>query len=71
MLPTLNMTGDLVLVERISTRTGKVGRGNMVLLRSPENPNKVVIKRVVGIEGDTVTYLVRPKHSNETNTVVV
>ncbi|KAF7847485.1 hypothetical protein BT93_L2911 [Corymbia citriodora subsp. variegata] len=71
MLPTLNLTGDLVLVERVSTWLGKVGRGDMVLLRSTEDPRKVVIKRIVGMEGDTVTYLVDPKNSDASRTCVV
>lgn len=71
MLPTLNLTGDLVLVERVSPRLGKVGRGDMVLLRSTEDPRKVVIKRIVGVEGDTVSYLVDPKNSDASRTCVV
>lgn len=71
MLPTLNLTGDLVLVERLSARFGKVGPGDMVLFRSPDNPRKVVIKRIVGVEGETVTYSVDPKNSDERRTVVV
>ncbi|XP_030514184.1 mitochondrial inner membrane protease subunit 1-like isoform X2 [Rhodamnia argentea] len=71
MLPTLNSTGDLVLVERVSTWLGKVGRGDMVLLRSSEDPRKTLIKRIVGVEGDTVTYLVDPKYSDASRTCVV
>lgn len=71
MLPTLNLTGDLVLVERVSAWLGKVGRGDMVLLRSTEDPRKVVIKRVVGVEGDTVSYLVDPGNSDASRTCVV
>ncbi|KAF2282841.1 hypothetical protein GH714_004907 [Hevea brasiliensis] len=71
MLPTLNLTGDLVLAERISPRIGKVGPGDIVLVQSPVNPRKVVTKRVMGMEGDSVTYVVDPKNSDESDTIVV
>ncbi|KAM7269928.1 hypothetical protein ACFE04_029142 [Oxalis oulophora] len=71
MLPTINLNGDLVLAERISTRFGKVGSGDIVLLRSPIVPRKVVTKRVVGVEGDNVTYFVDPQNSDEQKTIVV
>ncbi|XP_019055497.1 PREDICTED: mitochondrial inner membrane protease subunit 1-like isoform X2 [Nelumbo nucifera] len=70
MLPTLNLTGDVILAERISTRLGKVGPGDIVLVRSPENPRKTVSKRVMGMEGDRVTFLVDPKKSDRCRTIV-
>lgn len=71
MLPTINLYGNLLLAERISTRLGKVGPGDVVLVRSPENPRQIVTKRVKGGEGDSVTYLVNPKNSDEEKTVIV
>ncbi|TYK13270.1 mitochondrial inner membrane protease subunit 1-like [Cucumis melo var. makuwa] len=71
MIPTLNLTGDFVLAERLSTRFGRVGVGDIVLVRSPENPRKVVGKRLIGMEGDSVTYVVDPKNSDWSETVVV
>lgn len=71
MIPTIDLTGNLVVVERVSTCFRKVGPGDMVLLRSPENPRKHVIKRIIGMEGDTVTYLVKPCDSDECRTIVV
>ncbi|XP_058775093.1 uncharacterized protein LOC131649348 [Vicia villosa] len=56
MLPTLNIIGDVVLVEHLSPRIGKVGHGDLVLVTSPLNPNRNLIKRVVAMEGDTVTF---------------
>ncbi|KAL6991415.1 hypothetical protein U1Q18_009527 [Sarracenia purpurea var. burkii] len=67
MLPTINLTGDLLLAERISKRFGKVGPGDIVLVRSPENPRKIIAKRVKGMEGDTVAYTI----SDRRETVVV
>ncbi|PSS15868.1 Mitochondrial inner membrane protease [Actinidia chinensis var. chinensis] len=71
MLPTLNLTGDVVLAEHVSTRLGMVGLGDVVLVRSPENPRKTVTKRIVGMEGDTVTFLVDPMNSDRCRTMVV
>lgn len=56
MVPTLNVWGDLVLAERISTALGKVGPGDIVLVRSPELPTRIITKRVISMEGDHITY---------------
>ncbi|GMP73903.1 hypothetical protein CsSME_00031493 [Camellia sinensis var. sinensis] len=71
MLPTFSLTGDLILAERISTRFGKVVPGDIVLVRSSENPRKIVAKRVKGMEGDSVTYVVDPNNSDRRDTFVV
>ncbi|PON50802.1 Peptidase S26A, signal peptidase I [Trema orientale] len=71
MLPTLSLTGDLVLAERISTRFGLVGPGDIVVVRSPQNPRIVVTKRLIGLEGDSVTYVVEPGKSDRSDTIVV
>ncbi|XP_043707536.1 mitochondrial inner membrane protease subunit 1-like [Telopea speciosissima] len=71
MLPTLNLTGDVILVERISTCLEKVAPGDIVLVRSPENPRKLVTKRVLGMEGDRVTFVVDPKISDRYESVNV
>ncbi|MED6118137.1 hypothetical protein PIB30_000119 [Stylosanthes scabra] len=56
MLPTLNMVGDIVLAEHLSQRLGKVRHGDLVVVRSPSDPKKSITKRIMGMEGDTVTY---------------
>ncbi|XP_021722984.1 mitochondrial inner membrane protease subunit 1-like [Chenopodium quinoa] len=72
MLPTFNITGNnLALIDRISPRFSNVAVGDVVVVCSPENPRKVITKRLVGVENDRVTYLVDPKHNDESNTVVV
>ncbi|KAM5587727.1 mitochondrial ATP-independent inner membrane protease subunit 1a-like [Rosa sericea] len=71
MLPTLGLTGNLCLAERISTRFEKLGVGDVVLLRSPDVPKKIVTKRLVAVEGQSVTYIVDPKNSDRSETVVV
>ncbi|XP_027356137.1 mitochondrial inner membrane protease subunit 1-like isoform X1 [Abrus precatorius] len=71
MLPTFDLTESLFLGERISTRFGKVARGDIIILRSPQCPRKYMTKRLVGMEGDTVTYLSNPKDNDKHETVVV
>jgi len=71
MLPTFNLTGDWALAERFSHKLGKVGAGDIVILKSPVEPRKIMTKRVIGVEGDSVTYVVEPKNSDRTETIVV
>ncbi|KAK9204348.1 hypothetical protein WN943_014606 [Citrus x changshan-huyou] len=70
MLPTLNLTGDVILAEYVSHRVGRVGPGDIVFVRSPVDPNKIVTKRIVGVEGDRVTYF-KPRNGDTCHTVVV
>ncbi|KAL5666955.1 hypothetical protein ACJX0J_019176, partial [Zea mays] len=55
----------------VSVRLGRVAPGDIVLMISPEDPRKSVVKRVVGMQGDSVTYLVDPGKSDSSRTVVV
>ena len=71
MLPTLNLSGDVLLVEQLSHRLGKVGPGDVVLVRSPSDPKRIVTKRIVGMAGDAVTFLQNPSVSDACRTVVV
>ncbi|XP_075079336.1 mitochondrial ATP-independent inner membrane protease subunit 1a-like [Nicotiana tabacum] len=71
MLPTLNLTGDVLLAEHLSPLLDKLGPGDVVLVRSPDNPRKTVTKRIVGMEGDTVTFLADPARSNRHVTLKV
>ncbi|KAI9185398.1 hypothetical protein LWI28_006830 [Acer negundo] len=56
MLPTLNLTGDIVLSEHFSHRIGRVRPGDLVLLRLPVDPAKIAVKRIVAMEGHAVTF---------------
>ncbi|KAL5564211.1 hypothetical protein UlMin_027375 [Ulmus minor] len=71
MLPTLNLTGDVLLAEHFSHRFGKVGCGDLVLVRSPQDPRKTVTKRVLGMEGDRITFFVEPNISERSRTILV
>lgn len=42
---------DLVLLSHWSTRNYQIQRGEVVSLVSPKNPNQILIKRVIGLEG--------------------
>ena len=68
MVPTL-LAGDLILVNKYEwglrlpvlnkkvTEGNKVQRGEVIVFRYPVNPNLDYIKRVVGLPGDTVSYI--------------
>ena len=71
MVPTFNLTGDMFLAERLSIKFGKVGPKDFVLLRSPESPRKVMVKRLLGLESHSVTYVVDPMKSDRCDTIVV
>ncbi|CAN0891203.1 Mitochondrial inner membrane protease subunit 1 [Linum grandiflorum] len=71
MLPTLNYSGDVLLIEHLSHRLGKLEPGDIVLVRSPVEPRKIVAKRIVGMEGDRVTFLTDPSRSENSRTVLV
>ena len=71
MLPSLNLAGDAVAVDSVSVRLGRVAPGDIVLMISPEDPRKSVVKRVIGMQGDSVTYLVDPDNSDSSSRTVV
>lgn len=73
MLPTMNTSGsgDLVLADRLSPLLGRIGRGDIVIVRSPENPKKLITKRIIAMENDSMTFLVDPQNSDKSESVVV
>ncbi|KFK35721.1 hypothetical protein AALP_AA4G028200 [Arabis alpina] len=70
MLPTLNLTGDVILAEHLSHRFGKIGLGDVVLVRSPIEPNKMVTKRILGLEGDMLKFSDPLAHDGSISVVV-
>ncbi|WP_238945398.1 signal peptidase I [Allofranklinella schreckenbergeri] len=68
MIPTL-LVGDLILVDKFTyglrmpvwnaklTQGREPGRGEVMVFRYPPDPRKDYIKRVIGVPGDTVSYL--------------
>ncbi|CAK8560847.1 unnamed protein product [Lathyrus sativus] len=73
MLPVIDLNPSIFLAERITPRSGKVTHRDIVVFRSPQNPRRTVTKRVVGLEGDTITYVSNPENSDNDKheTVVV
>jgi inner membrane protease subunit 1 len=49
MLPTMRVSGDVLLVEKLSTAFRSIKRGDVLVCVSPEDPNKLICKRVIGI----------------------
>nr|XP_027192208.1 mitochondrial inner membrane protease subunit 1-like isoform X4 [Cicer arietinum] len=70
MLPAIGLSPSLFLTERISTRFGKLAQGDIIVLRNPQNPRRTNSKRLVGLEGDTITYVSSSENSDMHETVV-
>lgn len=47
-------TGDYLIVNKISYRTGEPERNSVLVFKYPGNPKKSFIKRVIGLPGETV-----------------
>ncbi|KAK9805707.1 hypothetical protein WJX73_000468 [Symbiochloris irregularis] len=59
MQPTLNpksedpsASDDVVLVQKWTVRLQRYCRGDVVVLRSPTEPDIYIVKRIIGLEGD-------------------
>jgi len=60
MLPSIKEVGDLAFVDVWTVKREGVRRGDVVICRKPESPERErVCKRVTGIPGDTVIYFNR------------
>ncbi len=53
MLPTLE-NGDYLIIDEISYRYNKPERGEVIVFRLPSNQKRFLIKRVIGLPGETV-----------------
>jgi len=47
--------GQYLIVDEISYRLRDPARGDVIVFRSPPEPTKFYIKRIIGVPGDTVT----------------
>lgn len=54
MLPTLADSGELVFESCFAYRFSPVARGDIVTLKSPLDPQRIVCKRVIGLPGDII-----------------
>ena len=55
MAPTLR-SGERVLVNKLGVRLAVIARDDIVLFRDPVNDDTVMVKRVIGVPGDTVRF---------------
>ncbi len=54
MTPTLQ-NGEFVLVNRLAYQVGSPSRGDIIVFRSVNQPDLDLIKRIIGVPGDTLT----------------
>ncbi len=54
MYPTFH-NGEYLIVDELSKYIGTYMRGDVVILRYPNDPSKYFIKRVIGLPGETIT----------------
>ncbi|KAH9486749.1 Mitochondrial inner membrane protease subunit 1 [Psilocybe cubensis] len=56
MLPTFAVEGEIVIEDFITYRLfpDKMKRGDLLIVRSPIEPTKVICKRLIGLPGDIV-----------------
>jgi signal peptidase I len=54
MNPTLQ-DGEFVLVSKINYKLGDVERGDIIVFHFPMDPEQELIKRVIGLPGDTIS----------------
>jgi signal peptidase I len=53
MMPSLE-DGEFVLVSKVNYRFGNVERGDIIVFHFPMDPKQELIKRVMGLPGDTI-----------------
>mgnify|MGYP003342227485 CR=1 FL=1 len=46
---------NYLIVDRLSYQLGEPQRGDVIVLDLPEEPSRALIKRIIGLPGDTVT----------------
>jgi inner membrane protease subunit 1 len=56
MLPTMALTGEICLENTLSHRLSPsaLQRGDLVTLKSPLDPSRIICKRLIGLPGDVV-----------------
>jgi inner membrane protease subunit 1 len=56
MLPTLANEGEIVIEDRLTFRLypDRLSRGDLITLKSPLEPGRIICKRVLGLPGDIV-----------------
>ncbi len=54
MRPTLD-DGEYILVNKLAYKTGEPARGDIIVFIFPVNPQEDLIKRVIGLPGETIS----------------
>jgi signal peptidase I len=54
MRPTLE-DGEYILVNKLAYKTGEAARGDIIVFIFPVNPQEDLIKRVIGLPGETIS----------------
>lgn len=54
MFPTFR-NGEYLIVDELSKYIGEYRRGDVVIIRYPQDPSKYFIKRIIGLPGETVS----------------
>jgi mitochondrial inner membrane protease subunit 1 len=56
MLPTLGVSGEVVVEDRLSLRLAphSLRRGDLIILQSPIEPGRLICKRLLGMPGDII-----------------
>lgn len=60
MTPTFNpgtdsLTNDIVLIQKYGLKQSEsLHRGDIILFRSPQDPERVLTKRIIGVQGDRI-----------------
>lgn len=54
MLNTLH-NDDMLFVNKIGKNFTDYERGNIIILKAPDYPNRLYVKRIIGIPGDTIS----------------
>ncbi|PFH54655.1 hypothetical protein AMATHDRAFT_72426 [Amanita thiersii Skay4041] len=54
MFPTLAGENELVFENRITYRFKPIERGDLVTLKSPLDPGRIICKRIIGLPGDVI-----------------
>ncbi len=65
MIPTL-LVGDHLLVNKFIYRFADPKRGDVIVFKYPDNPSRNFIKRIIGVEGDTVEVREKVVYVNNT-----
>lgn len=48
-------TGDYILTSRVTYKFRRLERGDVIVFKSPKNPDIEYIKRIIGLPGDIIT----------------